>query len=103
MGQRSQVLYPFTNPSAIVYRERADAPIRHPGIHKNQRDISRNQLVQQRSLDAEGHDSDSFNIPLQKAANAFFHSSDVVVGGADHDVIAVFHRYVFESLDEFGK
>ena len=33
----------------------------------------------------------------------FFMSSDVVVGGADHDVVAVFDGYVFESLDEFRK
>src|SRR6516225_6487206 len=103
MSESGKVLNAFVNSLPIVDDESAHEGARRSGIYEDHRDIARAEFLQQRLLDAKGHDSDSLDVPLEHAADAGVHALEVVVGGADENFVAVGHGNFFEAFDQLGE
>ena len=103
MAKSGQVLHSLANSLAIVDLEDADVGQVGPGIHKHQRELALDELLNQFFLDAEGHHRHAVHIALQHAADQRLGPGRFVVGGADQHFISLRHGQVLKLLHKLGE
>ena len=103
VAESSEMLHALADSLAVVDDESAHERTGRAGIDEDHGDVARAELLEQRLLDAEGHDGDAFDVALEHAADTGGHAGEVVVGGADEDFVSVGDGDFFEALDELGE
>jgi len=101
VAENREVLDAFVDAGAIVDGENAVEGSGGSGVDEDEGDIVGGEAVEEKVLDAEGHDGDTVDLALEHAPRAEFHGLALVVGRADEDFVTARDGDVFEFLDEF--
>jgi len=103
MAEDGEMLNALVDAGAIVDGEDAVEWARGSGVDEDEGDVIGSEAIEEKILDAEGHDGDAVYLALEHAAGAEFHGLGLVVGGANEDFVAAGDGDLLELLDEFGE
>src|SRR3977135_3034619 len=94
------MLDPLAYPIEIINSNVADPWSRGPHVHKDQRNISILQILEQQIFHAESHDGNAVHAPLDHATDGGLHASRVVHGGGEKYFVVVLNRDGLENLHD---